>query len=331
MKKAAVIIMLFSMLLSFYACSGNMNDTETRTSYAMGSMVTQTIYGGDKQVLENAINAIGELDSTISYRNDNSEIAALNSNGNATLSEKTLELINQSVKLSSETDGKYDITVLPLVLLWGFDGDTPSLPSDSDITPLLKKVGNENIEIDGNKVSLHNGVTVDLSAAGKGEACEVALNEYKKSGVTGGIVTVGGSVGVCGTKNGEKFTIGVRDPFDTSSLLGTIKITDTYISTSGSYEKKFTSGGVTYHHILDPDTGYPADSGLVSVTVVCPDGGLSDILATAFFCIGMDKAMTLMDEYSAEAVFVTADKKVYITEGLKNIFNSSYDFTVITP
>ena len=335
MKRTVSIYATLLILFSFYAyaCSASRrsDSPKSQTSYAMGSLVTQTVYGGDGQTLENAMKAIVALDDEISYRNDMSVIAELNENANARLSAKALELITQSQKLSRETDGKYDITVLSLVLLWGFDTDSPSLPDDNDIRSALLKTGYEKITINDDIVTLAGGAAVDLSAAGKGEACEVAVNEYKKAGITGGIVTVGGSVGVYGTKNGEKFTVGVRDPFDASSLLGTLLLTDIYISTSGSYEKKFTSGGTEYHHLLDTDTGYPVENGLISVTVICNDGGLSDMLASAFFCVGKEKALTLIGEYSAEAIFVTTDKHIYITGGLADCFDSSYGFTVISP
>jgi|LSQX01.3.fsa_nt_gb thiamine biosynthesis lipoprotein len=332
MKKRALICIAFLLALLVCSCAldNGENSKKSSTSFAMGAVVTQTVYGGDEEILNDAIKAIKALDMEISYRKDNSQLADLNKDKTLTPSEKVFELISQSVKLSEETRGKYDITVLKLVKLWGFDGDSPSLPSEEDINKALENTGYENIKIEGKTVSLTGGVEIDLSAAGKGEACEVAVNEYKKAGISGAVVTVGGSVGVYGSKNGEKFTIGIRNPFDTASLIGKIKTTDTFISTSGSYEKNFEKDGMVYHHLLDPDTGYPVFNNLISVTVVCDDGGLSDMLASAFFCMGIDNSIPLLEEYSAEVVFITTDKQIYITKGLADSFESTNKYTVIT-
>lgn len=330
MKKTAFALIIIILASSLSGCFlQNSGQGLTQTSFAMGSPVIQTIYGGSKQVLDDAANAIAELDNAISYRNPNSPVAQLNSERSLTLSGKVLEMLKQSVLLSDETEGKYDITVLKLIKLWGFDTDTPSLPFDEDIKNTLLNTGYENIKIENDKVTLTGNIEIDLSAAGKGEASEVAIDIYKKAGITGGVVAVGGSVGVFGTKNGENFLIGIRNPFDTSSLIATLEITDAFISTSGSYEKKFTKDGTTYHHLLDPDTGYPVFNNLISVTVVCGDGGLSDMLASAFFCIGIEKALSLAKAYNAEVIFITTDKQVFITKGLEKIYKSSFDYTAL--
>lgn len=327
MKKIICLFLSVLVALSVLSC----NDPPYESlNYAMGASVTQKIYGGEeKEASENALRAIKELDNRISYRNSSGEIGLLNQNGSAELDGEMLGYLSQAIEISDLTKGKYDITVLPLVLLWGFDGDDMRLPLESEISKALERVGYENIAINNNRVELLNNAMLDFSAMGKGEACEKAIEEYKKSGVEGAVVTVGGSVGVYGSKNGKPFTVGIRDPQDSSGLLGTLKVTDKYISTSGIYEKKFEKDGKTYHHLLDPSSGYPVDSGLISVTVISDDGGLSDALSSACFCLGIYESMELLNKYSANAVFVSKDGSVTVTEGIADAFECGRNVTYV--
>ena len=321
MKKAFFAIALLCAFLLLTGCGDNYADD---VSYAMGSTVTQKIFGGSNDTKLKVRDAIMALENEISYRKNDSLVYRLDS-GETVSDEDLVRLLESAVALSEETDGVYDITVLPVVLLWGFDGDTSSyrLPTENEIAKLLSKVDYRSIKIENGKAHLENGAACDLSAVGKGEACGKAVEIYKADGVTGAIITVGGSVGVYGKKDdGSLFTVGVRDPFSKNDLIGTLKLTDKFISTSGSYEKYFTQNGKQYHHLLDATTGYPAETGLVSVTVVCDDGGESDSLASACFCVGMEKSLEILKNHSADAVFITNDGKIYITPGLDGIFDA---------
>ena len=155
---------------------------------------------------------------------------------------------------------------------------------------------------------------------GKGAACDAALEAYAASGVDRAVVAVGGSVGVYGEKPfSQPWQIAVRDPRGEGSL-GTLSIRSGFVSTSGSYEKQFTENGKTYCHLLDPKTGYPAESGLVSVTVWSKAGALSDALSTACFVLGLEESLPLLDEFEAEAVFITEEHEIYVTQGLQEAF-----------
>ena len=312
MKRTALSALLIAAALFAAACSPVYEDA---VNFVMGAAVTQKIYGAGKDCAAAALKSMTELEEQISYRK-NGDLASFNAGG--TLKEgAAYELLLQSDELRRITGGAYDVTVLPLVRVWGFDTDSPSLPSVEEIASALEKVGGENIVIDENGVKTANGAQADLSAAGKGAACQKAVETYKAYGASGGIVTVGGSVGVFGTKNGKEFTVAVRDPFDRVSALALLTLTDIYISTSGSYEKQFTKDGATYHHLLDPATGYPVQNGLISVTVVCSDGALSDMLSSACFCMGEEKSLAVLDHYSAQAIFVYSNGDIRITRGME--------------
>ena len=137
------------------------------------------------------------------------------------------------------------------------------------------------------------------------------------------MVSVGGSVGVYGEKPfGQKWQVSVRNP-DTDGALGVLSVSSGFLSTSGSYEKQFTEDGVTYHHLLDPSTGYPADSGLLSVTVWSSSGALSDALSTACFVLGLEDSLPLLEQFDSQALFITQERQIYLTSGLEDAFTLS--------
>ncbi|MBR5031651.1 MAG: FAD:protein FMN transferase [Clostridia bacterium] len=310
MKKAALVFLMFALTLAA-ACAPVY---ESRVDYAMGAEVTQKIWGAGEDCAKEALAAILALEEDVSYRK-NGAVALLNS-GKTVNGGDAYGIIVKSVELWRETGGAYDITVLPLVRAWGFDTDSPRLPGESEIASALSLTGSENVVFGPDGVYLANGAQIDLSAAGKGAACQKAVEIYKARGASGGVVTVGGSVGVFGSKNGSPFRIAVRSPFDPADAIAVLTLTDTYISTSGSYEKRFEKDGVEYHHLLDPSTGCPVQNGLISVTVVCSDGALSDMLSSACFCMGMEKSLSLLEKYSASALFVREDGAVFVTKEL---------------
>ena len=207
-----------------------------------------------------------------------------------------------------ESRGAFDITIAPLSLLWNFDED-PSLPSVEDILYFQQYVGYENVSLNQGGRRAHLDLeecAVDLGAAGKGAACDAAMEAYKEYNVTHAVIAVGGSVGP-----------------NRDGALGVLHLVGGFISTSGSYEKYFEENGVMYHHILDPETGYPAESGLVSVTIVADSGALSDALSTACFVLGYEESLSLLEHYGAEAVFVTEQNEIFVTEGLTERFELS--------
>ena len=165
---------------------------------------------------------------------------------------------------------------------------------------------------------------VDLGAAGKGAACDAALQAYRDAGVDNAVIAVGGSIGVMGRRlTQENWRISVRDPDKSVDGMGVLELSEGFVSTSGVYEKYFEQDGILYHHLLDPSTGYPVENNLLSVSVVAQTGVLSDLLSTACFVLGLDNSLSVLEHYDAQAIFITRDKEVYITEGLKDRFTVS--------
>ncbi len=234
------------------------------------------------------------------------------------LNDALASVVEKSLLVSYLSDGYYDITVAPLVSLWNVNEATAP-PSTEDIASAVSLVGYENISLDGNTLFLpEKGCGVDFGSAGKGYAGDEIAKELQNNGISAGIINLGGNIRVFGEnpKNAEgKFVIGIKDPFGKSQIIGSVKVKDTNVITSGAYERFFIYNNERYHHILNPKTGYPANSGLESVTVICSDGALADMLSTALFVagaeLGTEMLKTLSDSHpDIAAIFVLSDGSV---------------------
>ena len=339
-------IMLFSMLVliiilaifMFLRADTNENSFEI-TNAAMGTYVHQTVYGGNaEEVASKAIEDINNLENLISWRIDGSDIAKINASSGkdwVDIDPYTTQILTKSLEVSKKSMGALDPTILPVSLLWGFDTNNQRVPSDDEIQEALKLVNYKNLKVntDVNRAKLFKeGMGLNLGAIGKGAACDKAIETYKNEGAKSGIIAVGGSVAVFGSKpNRTDWRIAIRDPFkddnDDSSNMAIVPIKSGCVSTSGAYEKNFYDNGNFYHHILDPKTGYPSETGLASVSVFCDSGVLTDMLSTSCYILGRENSLELLKYYKAEAVFIDNNKNVYVTSGLKgkvSITNDEY-------
>lgn len=319
---AAVVLLGAALWLNLRAGGSG----TTLTTYAMGSYIQQTVYGaGAEEAAQQASSAVTELENLISWRVEDSDIATLNQETGGEFQDidpQTWDILNTALQVCQASGGAFDITIAPISWLWDFD-ENPRLPQAEAIEALLPAVNYENVSLleDGTAALQTHSTALDLGAVGKGAACDAAVAAYEESGVNRAVVSVGGSVGVYGEKpGGQPWTIALRDP-DTEGSLGTLSLASGFLSTSGSYEKQFTEDGVTYHHLLDPDTGYPAESGLLSVTVWSGSGTLSDALSTTCFVLGLEDSLPVLEQFDSEAVFITEDHQIYVTEGLADAFS----------
>lgn len=286
---------------------------DEKNSFAMGTIVSQKAYSpyGAKHIQK--VNTIlNALENEISRNRANSAVSLLNEEGYAE-SAQTAEIIRSCKELSEKTKGAFDITVGGIVDLWDFGGENESLPSQKELEKALEEKGFEKLTVSEDEITLSSKAKVDLGAVGKGLGCDMAISYYKAADdCEGAIISVGGSVGCFGkhNKQGDKWRVAIRHPRQENSFLGVISLDEGFVSTSGDYEKYFIENDVRYHHILDARTGYPAGSGLISVTVICDSGLLSDALSTACFILGKEESLPLLEEYKASAIFVAEDMTV---------------------
>lgn len=305
----------------------------SNVDFAMDTVVSEILYTSGEDINTQIGKELRTMEEELlSWTEKDSQIAQLNASDGKTVevSEELREVLEKICQLAEDSDGAFDPTLGKIIRLWDIDGEDPHVPDQTELDALLTQTSWEKIKLDGRVVTLEDGCTLDLGAVGKGMGCDRIADFLKEqSEVSGMILNLGGSsVMVYGQKlDSSPWKVAITDPRDTTGeYLGAVTLEDgEFLSTSGDYEKYFMEDGKRYHHILDPENGYPVWNGLTSVTVICDSGFYADGLSTACFVLGKEKAEKLLKKYNAEAIFVDEDKNVYVTAGLKDRFELMKD------
>ena len=322
MKKYFISAML-SALLFLTACSAESSPEPVQgTFFAMDTVMDFTIYG-ESGLIDQSESLIASLESLVSVTDANSELYAINQTGSGTLTGKASSLMEQALEICRRTDGALDLSIYPIVRAWGFTTGSYQVPDEAEIQALLPLVDYRKIQYDAadGDVTLPEGMKIDLGSVAKGYAGQLVAQMLREHGVQSALLNLGGNVQTVGAKpDGSPWQIGIKDPQGEDAMM-VLSVEDQAVVTSGGYERYFEQDGQTYWHIMDPSTGHPADSGLISVTIVGDEGVVCDGLSTALFVMGLEKAADLWAQSGDfEAVFVTASGEVYITEGLRDRF-----------
>lgn len=295
--------------------------------FAMDTFIQVTIYDTDLsgEKIREAMQSVRTMESIFSATDPESELYSLNTSGGKTtaVSADLRKLLTFSTEISQETAGCFDVTAYPLIRAWGFTLDTYRIPSEEELGELLPSVDYRNIELSEEGVCLLNGAKVDLGALAKGYTGDILAEQLKNIGVTRAVISLGGNIVVIGQKNDlTGWKIGVRDPIVTSQNIGYLEAGDCHVITSGGYERYFEGeDGRIYWHIIDPKTGYPAENGLISVTVVGESGMICDALSTALFVMGEENAITYYQEHEGfEMILVTEEGALLISQGIADHF-----------
>lgn len=305
--------------------------------FAMDTYMTVTGYGEKcEEAVEAAVIEIQRLEALFSVGRESSEVSVLNRDGTAVLSEDIAVVIRQALDLYDSTDGAFDISVYPLMELWGFTTDNFKVPSSDVLKSTLEYVDASKIQYDAktNVANLQPGQGIDLGGIAKGYTSDRIMQIFEEYDLVSGMVSLGGNVQCyLGKADGSPWRCGIQDPDDQDSLMCVVSVKDKAVITSGGYERYFTDEqtGKTWHHILDPKTGYSAESGLISVTIVSEKGMLADGLSTAVFIMGLDKSIDYWREHQDlfDMILVTEEREIYITEGISDSVSSDYPFNII--
>ena len=313
---ALTVLLLVSAvgLFVFYNQRHERFDGSEKSSIAMGTILTQKVYGDTaSKDIENIKAVVDGLDDTISWRKNASDIAKLNS-GATIKSAYIRDLVSQCSEVSALSGGVFDITVGGVSQLWSIGEEDERIPADEEIKAELQNVGYGKIRFGEDSLSLSEGVKLDLGAVGKGAACDMVKAYLDMSDAEGAIVSVGGSILAWGNYNkaGDKWQIAVAHPRSEGEYLGILSIDEGFVSTSGDYERYFEKDGKRYHHILDATNGYPAETETISATVICDSGAMADALSTACFILGREKSESILEKYGASAIFVDKDLDISI-------------------
>ena len=325
-RLAAALAVL--MTLTFVSCG-----KESASAYAdsfftgMDTSITLRLAaeGVDNAALGKASSEVqkivADLEKILSCHNQSSELYALNRDIHLLIEtdETLLSVLETAFQMYELTGGAYDPTIGALTDLWNVNGGGP-VPGEEAIAEALTHRGPENLTIDGSSVTkTDTALQIDLGGVGKGYALQEVLSYLSTTEIPYGLVSMGGNIGVFGQKpDASPYQIGIKDPHDTDTIVGYLYISSGFVSVSGDYERFFRQEGVVYHHILDPETGWPADSGLSSVAVYTQNDASADALSTALFVMGAEEGMALYEsgQVQFEAVFITADDRIIVTPGL---------------
>ncbi len=297
--------------------------------FAMDTYMKVTAYGAQREDAVNAaVDEILRLDQLLSAGDETGEVGMLNRTGSGICSEDTAYLLERSLELHEQTEGAFNVMMYPLMEIWGFIGGNYAVPSQDTIDGLLPLADLAKVTYDPRSKEVRfaeQGMKIDFGGIAKGYTSARIMDIFDACGITSGIVNLGGNVQVKGKKpDGTNWRVGIQDPNQAGAYLGILQLSDQAAITSGGYERFFEENGIRYHHILDPNTGRPAQSGLTSVTVVSADGTLADGLSTSLFVMGLEKAEAFWKANGDmfDAVMVTDDGSIYVTEGLEGRFES---------
>jgi len=312
------------------------NESVTKSIFAMDTYMELTAYGRNSEEAVAAAEAeIYRLDALLSTGSDSSEVTILNQKKTGELSEDTEYLLQRSKELWESTGGAFDITVYPIMRAWGFTQKEYRVPSDKELEELLKYVDSSRLSYkeESETIELPEQMEIDFGGIAKGYTSARVAQIMKECGIKSAKLNLGGNVQTVGEKpDGSMWRIAVKSPDASLPYLGIVSVKDKAVITSGGYERYFEENGKTYHHIINPKTGMPAQNGFVSVTIVCEDGTLADGLSTALFVMGKEKAIAYWRAHSEEfdAILYDETGMLYVTEGLANGFTSDLAYEMVT-
>ncbi len=323
MRTSLAVITVFSL-----ASCTKTEAPATSAAFIMDTMVTQTAYGHNaKAAMAEVETMLAENEARLSLYNTESEIAAINAaagKGGAVVSPETAALLAHTLELQPGTGGAFAVTIAPLTLAWGVTTNAPRIVPQAEIDRLLTLVNDAAVQVDGNRVTLPAaGMALDLGGVAKGAACGEAAEIYEANGVESALLSIGGNVYARGVKpDGAPWVVGFRNPAageGEAGYIASFPLTNSTIAVSGGYERYFEENGTRYIHILNPQTGRPAESDIASVGVVSEDGAFADMMSTALFVQGLGTALRQM-ENGLIAIVLDNDGNLYVSAQLEDGF-----------
>ena len=320
------------------ANSAPLSDTESQSIelFAMDTVMNLMAYGSHAEAaLTAAQNEIERLDALFSISSASGDIMPLNQNHTGEVSDDTKTLVQRALEISDATGGLFDCTIEPVMRAWGFPSQKYRVPSPTELQELLAHVDYHQVQLSGNTVTIPYNVQIDLGGIAKGYASARVMDVFAENGVKSGIISLGGNVQALGLKpDGSRWRVGIQNPDNEEDTFAMVQIENEAVITSGGYQRYFDQNGTRYHHIIDPRTGYPADSGIISSTIVSKDGTLADGLSTSLFIMGLDEASDFWrkNQDNFDAILMTSDHQVYVTKGIADRFSRTDggDFSVIS-
>lgn len=308
-QKLLYHIIAFCFLCPFFlAGCGKNAAARTETAFALDTVVRVTVYAeADVPAARAALARCADYEAVFSRTRDTSELARINAAGGGTVSEDLRAVLGCAIEVSARSGGALDVTLGAVSALYDFAAENPAPPDAAAVAAALAGSGMDGVSLRGSELTLAPGAVLDLGAVAKGYIADRLAEDLRAAGVEHAIVNLGGNVVCIGARpDGKPFQVGVQEPVPGSEKnAAVLSVTDGSVVTSGNYQRYFDYNGARWHHILDPETGYPVQNGLASVTVTGPESMLCDALSTACFVLGEEAGYALLAEYPEyEAIFL---------------------------
>ena len=334
------ILLIFSLTI-LSGCSKDNKVTEplSKTELLMGTVVTVTLYdSNDEGILDKVFTKVKELESTLSINENGTLVDKINESAGiepVKVDYDTYTVIKKGLEYAKLSNGLFDISVGPIVKLWNIGLPEAKVPTQEEIDSRIPLVGYSDVELNDeeNTVFLkRQGMMIDLGGVAKGYTADVISDILTEEGVKSAIIDLGGNIFAHGLKvDGSTWRIGIQNPFsDRGDIIGTITVKNKSIVTSGIYERYIEKDGIKYHHILSPKTGYPYENEIAGITIISDKSSDGDALSTSVFAMGVEEGMKFVNtQEGIDAIFVTKDNKIYITDGIRDIFKiTNTNFTL---
>ena len=326
-------VLLLAALLSLSGCA-SAAAMEQKQIFAMDTVMTLTAYGKKAQDgLDAATSIINSMEALLDPELPTSTTYAINhSNGdNVVVNAQVAKMLSTAKTVYDQTGGSLDLSIYPVVKLWGFVDSRYYVPLYEEIQAQLARKAFDKMVLTSYpatgsySVSFPAGTEISFGSIGKGCTAENAISAMRQAGVKSGIISLGGNVQTLGLKpDDSKWTVAIQDPNNTASWVGTVQVGETAVVTSGSYQRFFEFDGNTYHHILNPLSGSPVTNNLLSATIICEDGTMADALSTAMFVLGETRAMNYWRQYGGfEMILITKSNQIICTKGLIDVFKQN--------
>jgi thiamine biosynthesis lipoprotein len=328
------LLITLVIILSLIFVTGDKKQVSAEKSFfALGTIIHLKAFGRKaEKAIEEAIEKLTDIDNKMSAFKDYSEISRINKNAgisSQSVSEDTFYVIKEAIYYSELLEGTFDPTIRPLVSLWGIGTKNERIPKEEEIQEKLKLVNYRDIILDVKNTSIklkkHNQ-SLDVGGIAKGFAADEVKNIFKKYKIKNALIDLGGNILTLGSKtDGSTWNVGIQDPLgNRGEFVGIVSIKDKSVVTSGNYERFFMKNGKSFHHILNPKTGYPSESKIISVTIISEKSIQGDGLSTGVYIMGVEKSLKLIESLDGiDAIFITENKEVYTTSGIKNYFKLS--------
>lgn len=329
-KKSITITLAVSLcLLSLTSCSKN-KEAETYFE-SMDTFMKVQAYGENAEEANAAAQKyIGDLEATISVTKPVSDIYKINhaTEFPVTVSDQTMGLIKIALNMSEISGGAFNPCLYPVSSAWGFTKKEYRIPPQDEIDEKLKLCDYKKVQIDGNNISMEPGMQFDLGGIGKGFAGDEAAKKMREFGIEHALLDLGGNIQLIGSKpNRQPWTVGIKNPFDKGTIVGTLEAENVAVITSAGYERYFEGpDGHKYIHIFDGTTGAPVENDLVSTTAIAESGTYCDGLSTTLYVLGLDKSIELWrKQKDFDFILITKDKKIYISKPISKNFTLNGD------